>query len=91
MEKFMLIFQGGDVSQQSPEIMQTQMGKWLAWVEKLNKEGKFVSGEPLLPGGNLASGANKTVTDGPYTEGKEVVGGFFIVNSNSLEVAAQIA
>ena len=44
-----------------------------------------------MPGGKLVSGANKTVTDGPYTEGKEVVGGFFIINANSLDEAAEIA
>ena len=80
MEKFMLIFQGGTNPGQSPQDMQSHMGKWMAWVEKLNKEGKYVAGEPLTPGGKLIKGPKKTVTDGPFTEGKEVVGGFFIVN-----------
>ena len=91
MEKFMLIFHGGQANGQSPEVMQAQMGKWMAWIEKLNKEGKFVSGEPLLPGGKTVSGTQKTVTDGPYTEGKEVVGGYFIVNANDFDEAVEIA
>jgi hypothetical protein len=76
MEKFMFIFQGGQrMNNQSPEEMQAHMGKWMAWIEKLNKAGQYVSGEPLLPGGKLVSGKNgNSVTDGPYTEGKEVVG-----------------
>src|SRR6266498_867465 len=89
MEKFMLIFQGGTSTQQSPEQMQEHMGKWMAWIDKLNKDGKYVAGEPLLPGGKLISGKNKTVTDGPFSEGKEVVGGFFIVNANDINEAVK--
>ena len=90
MEKFMFIFQGGMPSDASPEQMQASMGKWLAWIEKLNKEGKYVAGEPLLPGGKLIKGKNKTVTDGPYTEGKEIVGGFFVVNAADINEAVQL-
>src|SRR4051812_42516995 len=91
MEKFMLIFQGARANGQSPEFMQGHMGKWMAWIDKLNKEGKFVSGEPLLPGGKLVSNHGKTVTDGPYTEGKEVVGGYFVIHARDLDEAVQIA
>jgi hypothetical protein len=90
MEKFMLIFQGGNTPDPSPEFMQSQMGKWMAWIDKLNKSGKYVSGEPLLPGGKLIAGKSKTVTDGPFTEGKEVVGGFFIVKADDLKEAVDI-
>ena len=86
MEKFMLIFHGGIKSDASPADMEANMNKWMAWVEKLNKEGKYVSGEPLLPGGKLVSGPS-SVTDGPYTEGKEVVGGYFVLNAASFDEA----
>ncbi len=91
----MLIFHlggTGETYHQSPEAMQAHMGKWMAWIDKLSKEGKYVTGEPLVSGGKLVSGANgKSVTDGPYTEGKEVVGGFFIVNAKDINEAAEIA
>jgi len=90
MEKFMLIFQGGMSPDSSPEQMQAQMGKWMAWIEKLNKAGKYVAGEPLLPGGKLITGKKKTVTDGPYTEGKEIVGGFFLINAKDFDEAVKI-
>jgi hypothetical protein len=86
MEKFMLIFHGGLKMDASPAEMEQNMGKWMAWVEKLTKEGKYVSGEPLLPGGKLVSGPD-SVTDGPYTEGKEIVGGYFIINAENMEAA----
>jgi len=93
MEKFMLIFHGGSSTNigRSPEDMQASMGKWMAWIDRLSKDGKYVSGEPLFPGGKLVSGADKKVTDGPYTEGKEVVGGFFIINAADLNEATTIA
>src|SRR3954452_18690105 len=91
MEKFMLIFQGNPNGVQSPEAMQAHMGKWMSWIERLNQQGKNVAGEPLVPGGKLVTGPNKTVTDGPYTEGKEIVGGFFIVNAKDLAEAVEIS
>ncbi|MEI9807821.1 MAG: YciI family protein [Bacteroidota bacterium] len=66
------------------------MGKWMAWIEKLSKAGQYASGEPLLPGGKLITGKKKTVTDGPYTEGKELVGGYFIVNAADINEAVKL-
>jgi len=88
----MFIFHGGTSTnnQQSPEQMQAHMGKWMAWIDKLRNQGKYVAGEPLLPGGKLIN-PNKKVTDGPYTEGKEVVGGFFIINADDYNEAVEIA
>ena len=88
----MLIFHGGmPPGEKSPEQMQAHMGKWMAWIDKLTKAGKYVAGEPLIPGGKLVSGNNKTVTDGPYAEGKEVVGGFFIVHAADMDEAVSIS
>jgi hypothetical protein len=92
MEKFMLIFHGGAMEGMSPDQMQEHMGKWFAWIEKLNKTEQYVSGEPLVPGGKLVSGkGGKSVIDGPYTEGKEVVGGFFIINAKDMNEAVAIS
>ena len=90
MEKFMFIFHGGISPDSSPEQMQENMGKWFGWIEQLNKEERYVSGEPLLPGGKLVKGSASGVTDGPYTEGKEVVGGYFIVNAKDYNDAVSL-
>ena len=87
----MFIFHGGIPMDASPEQMQANMGKWMAWVEQLSKDGRYASGEPLLPGGKLVTGSNgKSVTDGPYTEGKEVVAGYFIVNAKDYDEAISL-
>ena len=93
MEQFMLIFHGGadEAAFPSADAMQAHMGKWIAWVDKLKKSNKYVSGEPLLPGGKLVSGpAGRSVTDGPYTEGKEVVGGYFIITAKDYDEAVDL-
>ena len=67
--------------------MQANMNKWMAWIDKLAQAGKYVGGEALLPGGKNIKGSHKNVTDGPYTEGKEIVGGYFIVNADNYDEA----
>jgi hypothetical protein len=89
MEKYMLLFREGDLSKLSAKEQEAQMGKWLVWVEKLRKENRYLSGEPLLPGGKTVT--KKTVTDGPFPESKEVIGGFFIVNAKNIDEAVTIA
>jgi hypothetical protein len=93
MEKFMLVFHGGsDVATEtkSPEAMQKHMQKWFAWIEKLQREGRYDSGEALLPHGKFISGKNKVVTDGPFAESKELVGGYFIVKAKDMDDALKI-
>jgi len=90
MEKFMLIFHGGMPSDSSPEQMQANMGKWKAWIDKSAKDDQYVAGEPLLPGGKLIKGSASQVTDGPYTEGKEIVGGYFIINAADYDEAVAL-
>jgi hypothetical protein len=91
MEKFMLIFQGIKSGQQpSAEQMQQIMGKWMAWIDKLAKAGKYEGGEPLQPTGKIITGSNKTVTDAAFAEGKEIIGGYFIVNAADYDEAVAL-
>ncbi|HEY5750906.1 MAG TPA: YciI family protein [Chryseolinea sp.] len=91
MEKYMFIFIGGDVSHMSPEAQQAHMGKWFEWVKKLQDQKRYDSGEALLPEGKLITGPKKTVTDGPFAESKEVVGGYFVVLAKDLKEAVEMA
>jgi hypothetical protein len=91
MEKYMFIFIGGDPSHLSAEAQQAHLGKWFDWVQKLQKENRYVSGEALLPGGKTIKGSKKVVTDGPFAESKEVVGGYFVVYAKDLNEATEMA
>ena len=78
----MLIFEGIKSNQEpSAQEMQDIMAKWMAWIDKLAKAGRYVEGEPLLPTGKIISGKNKVVTDAVFAEGKEIIGGYFIINA----------
>jgi len=75
----------------SPEEAQKNMKKWEEWIGGLAKAGKFKAGEPLGKEAKVINGTKKVVTDGPFAESKEVVGGYLIVTAKDLTEAAEIA
>jgi len=91
MEKFIYLFRGGDIDTNSPEGMQANMQKWYTWIDFLNKKGSYVAGDPLQRTGKQINGKKKAVTDGPFVEAKELVGGYIIVNANTIEEAVEIS
>ncbi len=92
MATFMLIFRNSKPWQDSPEQMQQHMQKWMAWFDGLTKSGVFKGqAAPLEPGGKVVRGTRKTVSDGPYAEAKDLVGGYAIVEAKDLEAAVEIA
>jgi len=93
MKEFMLIFSGPDYTQAgfSPEQSQAQFARWYTWVEDLKKKGTYFEGRPLLPGGKNIKGKKPVVTDGPFAESKEIVGGYFIIKADSMDDAVSIA
>jgi len=93
MADYLFLFRGGDaaMAKMSPEQMQQNMAKWMAWIEQLGKEGKFKAGEPLDREGKVLRGKKQAVTDGPYAESKDLVGGYLIVSAASLAKATEIA
>lgn len=95
MSEYLLIFRGGDTARaaehQSPEKWQAHMQKWMEWMGALTQQEKFVGAQPLKSQGNVVSGTNKVVTDGPFVEGKEMVGGYLICKAKDLKEATEIA
>jgi hypothetical protein len=92
MKDFMFIFIGASQQYEfSPEQMQQHMQKWFSWIEELKAKEIYVAGEALVPGGKTVKGSKALVTDGPFTESKELVGGFFLIKAASLEEATEIA
>jgi len=76
----------------SPERAQQSMTKWRAWFKDMTDRGHLKNlGQPLERVGKVVGGKKKTVTDGPYAEAKDVIGGFSIIEARDLEQAAQIA
>jgi hypothetical protein len=74
----------------SPEEMQAQYAQWKSWKEKFEKQ--ILDGTVgINPQGHRAVVKAGSVTDGPYVESKEVVGGYNFIETTSYEHALEIA
>ncbi len=94
MASYLYIFRGGqaDWASRSPAEMQATMQKWGACIQELSKSGNLKdAGQPLEPGGRLVSGKKKSITDGPYAEAKDLVGGYMLVSANTIEQACELS
>jgi hypothetical protein len=91
--QFLYVFRGGiDPSKRSPEEIQQNMDAWWAWINDLRNKGHFEGGHPLQSGGKVLSGKRgRTVTDGPFAEGKEEVGGYMLISAPDLATATELA
>ena len=92
----MYIFRGTRMNEeafanQSPDQMQAEMEKWNNWMGDLTKKGKLIGGQPLFPHGKVVKGTSKKITDGPYTEGKDIVGGYLLIKANDLAEAVDLS
>jgi len=92
MEDFLYLFRNTAGNRaMSPEEMERTLHKWRAWIGELAQAGHFKGGEPLDRGGKVLAGRRQVVTDGPFAESKEVVGGYLIVSAPGLADAVQLA
>ncbi|MEQ8425709.1 MAG: YciI family protein [Cyclobacteriaceae bacterium] len=93
MKEFMMIFIGASYEELglSPEQMQAQMGRWFAWGDKMKDQGILRGGAALLAKGKRITGPKRVVSDGPFAESKELVGGYYTVAADSFEEVQKIA
>lgn len=90
MSDFLYLYRGGD-SSGTPEEMEKETRKWTAWIGDLAAKGKLkAAGEPLERTGKVVR-KKTSITDGPYAEVKDLVGGFSIVQTKDLDEAAMLA
>ena len=89
----MLLFRGPHWDRGlSTEELEQAMNKVMAWFEGLAERGKIKSAQPLGGQGRVISGTDgRFVMDGPFTETKEAVGGYLVLQADSLNEAVEIA
>ena len=91
MSEFTFLYRGRDANA-SPEQMQRTMEKWTTWFKELSAKGHIKDiGHPLEFAGKVVKGKQKTVTDGPFAEAKDLVGGFTLIEARDLEQAAELS
>src|SRR5687767_9623353 len=92
MEEFILIFRHQDGSKiASPEQMQVWMKQTMDWIGGIAAQNKFVSGTGLLFDDAKVVHFNNVVTNGPFGEIKETLGGYVIVKAKSMDEAVAFA
>jgi hypothetical protein len=93
MSEFILLFRGGDTEslEQSPEKWQEHMQKWMQWMRELSIQGKLIGAQPLNSSGKTIKGTKKIVSDGPFLEGKEMVGGYLMLKADNYNEAVEIS
>jgi len=88
----MLIFRHEDGSKvASPEQIQAWMKQTMDWIGGIAAQNKFVLGNGLAFDDSRVVWHNQVVTNGPFGEIKETIGGYIIVKANSVEEAVEFA
>ena len=93
MSNFLFLFRGGDENMRnlSQEEKETHMILWQKWMGKLVEEEHLIDGLPLDRKGKVVGNKGEVVTDGPFIEGAEMIGGYLIVSAKDLAEAVEIS
>lgn len=92
MKEFILIFRHENVNGKvSPEQMQMWMKQQMDWIGTIAAQNKFVSGTGLLFDNAKVVNHKKLVTNGPFGDIKETLGGYIVVKAESADEAAEFA
>ena len=94
MQEFLLVFRRDFVSkapQLSPEQMQAMMKPWQDWMGGLAAQNKLVNAGNRLADEGMVVKPGKVITNGPFVEIKEAIGGYIIIRASSLDEAAELS
>jgi hypothetical protein len=91
--RFLLLFRHPqDEPDPTPEEMERIFGRWMEWMKAMKTQGSFAGADRLEDGGKVLRGSRGSrLTDGPYAEAKEVVGGYVIVSAAGMDEAVALA
>ena len=90
MSEFVYLYRGGE-RPDSPAEGEQIMQKWTAWMQELAAKGHIKDrGQPLEGEGKVVRGRT-AITDGPYPESKDLVGGYTLIEAKDLAHAAELA
>ncbi len=91
--EYLLLFRGKEWWDGiTPEELQKTMDQVKSWFERLTESGQLKAAQPLERAGAVVAGnTGRVIADGPYAESKEVIGGYALLQVNSLDEAIAIA
>jgi len=96
MSEFILLFRRDvkslqDMTQIPKGQLQNELQPWQDWIKELSAENKIVNTGSRLKFEGRVVKPNNVVTDGPYAEIKEGLGGYIIINASDFDEAVEIA
>jgi len=93
MKEFLFIYRTDPamIPQGSPEEMQAMTKRWMDWIGGIAGQNKLSAPGNRLEGAGKVLKPKNVITDGPYTELKEIVSGYSIVKAATLEEACDMA
>lgn len=96
MSEFLFVYRNSTAAREAnmgtPEARQKSMQRWMTWMRDLETKGHLRSaGQPLERTGKSVRGGSRTITDGPFIEAKDVIGGYSIILAADLAEAAELA
>jgi len=92
MNEYMLIFRHEDAQKiASPEQVQVWMKQTMDWIGGIAAQNKYVGGNGLPMEGSKVVGHDSVVTNGPFGDIKETIGGYVIVKGVNIDEAVEFA
>ena len=96
MEYLLLIYHSeAEGAKMSPADLSAMYGEYFKFTEEIKKSGNYIGGNPLKPTTTATTvrvrDAKKLVTDGPFAETKEQLGGYYLIEAKDLDQAISIA
>ncbi len=88
--EYLAISRGHWDQTRSPDEIQNVIDQFYLWIERMVSEGKMKRGQRLTYEGRTVARQN-VITDGPFGESKEVIGGYWFIVAHDLDEAAEIA
>ena len=93
MSNFLYLFRGdySEYNQLSEEEKGNLTQEWIVWLERLKEQGKLIEGLPLSQEGKVVRKRGELITNGPFAEGAEVIGGYTIIVAKDMDEAFRLS
>jgi hypothetical protein len=95
MPQYMLLIYGPVEGGPSEEEMRAEFPRWMEYTQSLQDSGVLVAGDALQPGDTATTvrvrDGETVLTDGPFAETKELLGGYYVLDVPDLDAALKWA